>query len=166
MVLKKIILFISIIVLVLLLIGCRTKSVQYHIAYEGVGSFGFDKFNRTFLINKCVKSKKELVELCEEYSNGFYDKNSKIYDSDISKKIRSYDDSFFNNNELIIIVVEKGDSFEYKINNIVIDNSEIVVNLKKLRKYGTFNDLAYAYLFLIELEKKEQVEVLLNVKDK
>lgn len=163
---KKNILFILIIVLVLLLIGCRTKSVQYHVAYEGVGFFGFEKLNHTYLMNKCVKSKKELVELCEEYSNGFYDKNSRIYDNDIPKKIRSYDESFFNNNDLIIIVVEKNDSFEYKINDIFIDNSEIVVNLKKVRNHGTFTDEAYGYLFLIELEKKEQVEILLNVKDK
>ena len=163
---KKIISFILIIVLVLLLNGCNTKIIQYHVGYEGYGAFGFDELNKTYLITKCVKSKQELMDLCEQYSNGFYDKDSKIYNDAVPNIIRSYEDSFFNINDLIIIVVDKNDSFDYRINEISVNNSSIVVNLRRHYNHGTFTDIARSYLFLIELSKKEQEEIVLNINDK
>ena len=113
----KKVLFIMIIVLMLFLNGCSSKTNQYCVAYEGKGSLG-------------------------------------------------YDDTYFNKKDLIILVVDKGNSFDYQICGIDIRDTYIDIIIKKLHKYGGFTDEAYAYLFLIEIEKQEQEEIILSIRDK
>lgn len=162
----KKVLFIMIIVLMLFLNGCSSKTNQYCVAYEGKGSLGYDEINNTYLIKECIKSKQELMELCDRYSNGFYDINSKNYNNQIPTIIRGYDDTYFNKKDLIILVVDKGNSFDYQICGIDIRDTYIDIIIKKLHKYGGFTDEAYAYLFLIEIEKQEQEEIILSIRDK
>ena len=119
-----------IIVPILFFLGCNIKNNDYHVAYKGKYSFGFDDSNMTFLVSKCVKSLDELIKLCDDYSNGFYESNSSNYNDEVPKKIRSYDESFFRSNDLIIIVVGKNDAFDYIVHEVEDIDSTIVVKLR------------------------------------
>lgn len=154
-----------IIVPILFLLGCNIKNNDYHVAYKGKYSFGFDDSNMTFLVSKCVKSLDELIKLCDDYSNGFYESNSSNYNDEVPKKIRSYDESFFRSNDLIIIVVGKNDAFDYIVHEVEDIDSTIVVKLRKKHFIGIYTDELYSYLILIELEKKENEELVLEITD-
>lgn len=53
-----------------------------------------------------------LKDLCVEWSNPAYQEGSEHYSSELSKKIRSYDKEFFNDNVLIVYSFERGHSKE------------------------------------------------------
>lgn len=55
-----------------------------------------------------IGSVKELNDICEKWGNPSFDESNDFFSSEISKKIRSYDDSFFVDNTLIIYSFLRG----------------------------------------------------------
>ena len=158
---KKLLLLL--IMLFICLTACGGETFPYHVVYNKKGGFGFDKEKNTFLVCESVSSRSELIELCEKYDNHYFDDDFSYANEEIPMIIRSYDESFFNNKDLIIVVTTKNDSFNYKIKGIDINGQEIIINLKKKKLYGTFTDEAYSYMFIIEIEKVEHNSVSLKI---
>lgn len=69
--------------------------------------------------------------------------------------IRNYDDSFFIDKSLIVCVIDGENRFDYSVDKLKVSNDELVINIKKTNKMGTFTDEAFANLSIIEVEKNE-----------
>ena len=158
---KKLLLLL--IVLFIGLTACSCNTVSYHVAYNDYGAIGFDTEKNTFFVCESISSRDKLIELCERYDNHYFDDDFSRANQEIPMIIRSYDESFFNNNDLIIVVTTKNDSFNYKIKGIDINGQEIIINLKKKKLYGTFTDEANSYMFIIEIEKVEHHSVSIKI---
>ena len=155
---KKLIL--TIILLMLILIsGCSKNNIKFKVAYEGKGGFGFDKENSTFCISEHVSSKEQLIELSDKMNNHFFDESSTNYNNEIATHIRTYDDIFFKENSLIICVINAGNGYEYKINDLDIQDNILSVNIKKIEKSGIYTDEGFTYIFVIETNKNNLIDV-------
>lgn len=139
--------------------GCSCKSNKFKIAYEGKGGFGFDEDKLTYCISEYISTKEELKTLSKKLNNGYFDESSTSYNSNIGLIIRNYDDIFFNDNNLIVCVIDAGNRFDYSVNKLDVSNNKLIINIKKTQKKGTFTDEAFSYLFIIEVEKKDFLNI-------
>lgn len=155
---KKLILTIILLMLILLS-GCSKNNIKFKVAYEGKGGFGFDKENSTFCISEHVSSKEQLIELSDKMNNHFFDESSTNYNNEIATHIRTYDDIFFKENSLIICVINAGNGYEYKINDLDIQDNNLSVNIKKIEKSGIYTDEGFTYIFVIETSKSNMINI-------
>lgn len=151
---KKIIIILFLLMnFVIISTSCIKKTKPYRVSFQGKGGFGFDEENYTWCMTKFVSSQDELEKLSNKMNKGFFDESSNNYNSEIALKVRSFDNNFFQFNNLIICVIEAGNSYNYYIDDLVPSENQLIINIKKKKKKGTFTDEAYSYLFIIELNK-------------
>ena len=99
--------------------------------------------------------REKLETLSKKLNNGYFDELSFSYNSEMGLMIRKYDDEFFKDNSLVICVIDAGNYYNYSVNKLEVSNSELTINIKKTQKKGIFTDEAFAYSFIIEVEKTE-----------
>ena len=133
--------------------GCIKETNQYKISFEGKGGFGFNADDSTYCITELIHSKDELEQLSDKMNNGYFDEFSTNFNNEIALKVRSFDKNFFENNNLIICVIDASSSYDYFIDNLDLNENKLIINIKKSKKKGTFTDEAYSYLFIIEVNK-------------
>lgn len=131
------------------------KIISINVGYEGKGSFGFDEENLSYTICEKITNADKLIELSSQMKNGFFDESSNSYNSKLGIKVRSYDNDYFVNNDLIICVFDAGNHYNYNVNNIINYEDALIVNIDKNLKIGTFTDESFAYIILIEINKKD-----------
>lgn len=131
------------------------KIISINIGYEGKGSFGFDEENLWYTLCEKITNADKLIELSSQMKNGFFDESSNSYNSKLGIKVRSYDNDYFVNNDLIICVFDAGNHYNYNVNNIINYEDALIVNIDKNLKIGTFTDESFAYIILIEINKKD-----------
>ena len=156
---KKILMMCFTLCLIAVVGGCSYKTNKFEIAYEGKGGFGFDEDKLTYCISEYISTKEELKALSKKLNNGYFDEFSTSYNSSVGLIIRNYDDVFFNDNNLIVCVIDGANSFDYSVNKLDVSNNKLIINIKKAQKKGTFTDEAFSYLFIIEVEKKEFLNI-------
>ena len=156
---KKILILFLAITTIIFLTSCN-NSIKFAVGYEGKGTFGFYAQGMGATNVEIVSSKDELIDLCEKYNNNFFNENSGNYNNEIPLKVRSYDDSFFESHSLVICEISAGNHYSYKVNKIIKDEDSLQIIIKEKRKIGTYTDIGFIYLFLLELEKED----VLNIK--
>lgn len=152
---KKIIVLFMMLILSVTLVGCSNKNHNFSIAYEGKSAFGFDDEKLTYCLSEYVSTREKLETLSKKFNNGYFDELSLSYNSEMGLMIRKYDDEFFKDNSLVICVIDAGNHYNYSVNKLEVRNSELIINIKKTQKKGIFTDEAFAYSFIIEVEKTE-----------
>lgn len=158
---RALILFLAM-TMIFFLISCG-NNIIYSVAYEGKGTFGNytnDSGGVTFGMLEIVSSRDELVSLCEKYNNNYFNENSEFYNNEIPETVRSFDDVFFESHSLVICEIVAGNYCSYKISKIIKVEDNLQIVIKEKRKTGTYTDVAFMYLFLLELEKDD----VLNIK--
>ncbi|MCM1260391.1 MAG: hypothetical protein NC182_05595 [Prevotella sp.] len=166
---KKAYIVVTIIMMVMSLSGCKNSNkLDYNLVYNQMGIFGYKHIdNVTYKYHdSVVLSYEQLLNDCIEWNNDALNESSINYNSELSKLIRSYDEQFFNEKNLIIISFETGNYLKTKVKNIVLNDSILSVNLKQTTKYGNFTTEAYDWLMVIEIDKLnlDNINLIINIK--
>lgn len=137
------------------LYACANGQIEYHIGFSDLAIFG-SKENEdggiAYGLTKTIKSVEELRDVCEEWNNPAFDENSDGYSSELSQKIRGYDEKFFETKALII-----NSSLQYnsesvpKVEKLTHDGDVLIIQVSL--KDGMYWDIAEGWLFLIEVNK-------------
>lgn len=136
--------------------GCNL-GIKFDIGYDKMGGFGskeIDGVSTTYTL-ELVNSLQELEDLCDAWGNPAFQENSEHYSVELSQKIRSYNETYFNEKILVVYSFERGHSKETRIDGITVDGLQLVVNARLIAKKGTFTDEAFNWLILIEVNKAE-----------
>ncbi|WP_264230045.1 hypothetical protein [Acholeplasma laidlawii] len=160
MVKKNMILGMLIIMSLGFLIGCGEQNF-FVISYNEIGSFGSKTIDEGITMHtlEMASSLQELKDLCDIWNNQAFQENSEYYTSELSQKLRSYNESFFSDHNLIVYSFERGHSKETIINNISVEDSELIIEASFITKKGTFTDEAFNWLILIEVNKTDATGV-------
>ncbi|MDD4157149.1 MAG: hypothetical protein PHY08_11300 [Candidatus Cloacimonetes bacterium] len=162
---KKILNFL-IIMSLSLLAGC-SSGIKFNIGHDQKGGFGFKEVDggKTANILELVSSLQELKDLCDEWGNPAFQENSEYFSSELSEKIRSYDEEYFNENILVIYSFERGHPTETRINSIEVNEEQLLINARHITRRGQFTDEAFYWLMLIEIKKADVIGVTtINIK--
>ncbi len=143
-----------------LLTGCA-KQNNFIVSYDEMGSFRSKTIDEgiTMYALEIINSLQELKDACDTWNNQAFQENSEDYTTELSQKIRSYDEVFFSDKNLIIYSFERGHSKETKINNMNVEDSQLIVNAQYITKKGTFTDESFDWLILIEVNKADVIGV-------
>lgn len=102
-----------------------------------------------------MSSVQELQTLCTEFGNPAFQEDSELYLSELSQKIRTYGEAFFDEKVLVIYSFDRGHDKETRIDSISVSNTKLIVNVSYKTKKGTFSSEAFNWLMLIEVSKSE-----------
>lgn len=144
-----------------LLTGCVDQK-NFIVSYDEIGSFGYKTTDEgiTMYTLEMVSSLQALKDACDAWNNQAFQENSEHYKTELSQKIRSYDESFFSDRNLIIYSFERGHYHETKINDIDIIDSQLTIEAQYIIKKGSFTDEAFNWLILIEVNKTDVTGVV------
>ncbi|MDD4244140.1 MAG: hypothetical protein PHG08_07520 [Bacilli bacterium] len=139
-----------------LLVGC-SSGINFNISFDQKGGFGMKEVDGGFAVNtlEFVDTLEELKDLCDEWNNPAFNKNSEYYSSENSEKIRSYDESFFAEKILVIYSFDTGYNKETRIDSIVVDGEQLIINTRIKTKRGTFESVGFNWLMLIDINKSD-----------
>ena len=139
-------------------IGC-SLGIKFNIVYDKMGGFGYKETNGGVAIDmlELVNSLQDLKDLCDEWNNLAFDEESESFSSELSEKIRSYDEAYFSDKVLIIYSFWRGHRKETRINSIEVEGTQLIVNARYNDKRGIFTDEAFNWLILIEVSKVDIV---------
>ena len=144
--------------------GCTDKGIAFTIGYSEATYFGEKKKDTgEFLIGAqaIVRSCAELKSLCKEWNNNAFSED-KEQDTEFYRKLRSYEDDFFRDNALVIYTsLSWNKSLDPKVKKLTIENEELVLTM--VFKNGTFNNIAEAITFLIEV-KKDDIKMVKTIR--
>lgn len=165
---KKIIISLFLLILIFCLTGCGNKSIGFNVAFDDECAFGYKKDNgyKSFK-DAYITSKDQLISLCIEWNNHSFNDNNEDYNSGLSTLLRSYDNEFFEMNNLIIIQFETGRSIDSKVKKINKEENSLVVAIKQKEKYGIFTTEAFKWVIMIEVTKESTqgvTELVVNFK--
>lgn len=155
--------------------GCDVSSYEknigfsYVVAYAessagGEAIYDSHQFSGVSIEENCIaliRSKQELIEFSDNKDLPFfeikgedrYHMKQHIYDSELSQKIRSYDEAFFNEKSLVLVFVEFPNVYPAKIDTASIEGEELVVKVARPEADSFLDALSY-HTFIIEVDKK------------
>lgn len=141
--------------------GGHSTGIKFNIGLDQKGGFGFKEVDggKTANILELVSSLQELKDFCDEWGNPAFQENSEYYSSESGKKIRSYDEAYFEENILIIYSFWRGQKIETHIDSIEVDGEQLVINARYITRRGNFDDVAFNWLILIEVNKADVLDV-------
>lgn len=135
--------------------------IAYNLAFSGNYEqeklpFGDKYVNTTIESDLKIKvdSLSQLISTSEENEFPFFDENDKNYDSELSKKIREYNEEFFADKSLILI-------FSFGSNNSTVRITGTKLNGTTLTVTGSKPDEIYAsdvkksFVYILEMEKSD-----------
>ncbi len=138
-----------------LLYGCSNSGIEYNIGFSdnvGFGSKEAENSGITYGLTEIVDSLEELKALCEEWHNPAFDEDNDDYSSELSTKIRGYDQEFFENKALIINSSWRYNSErEPRVEKLTVEGGELVIEISLKR--GTYTSVAELFLFIIEVNQ-------------
>ena len=158
---KKILMCIFLFILSFSLTGCFNKGIDYEVAYDNEGVFGFKQPNGGLKLfdNAYITSKDQLISLCDEWGNKAFNENEEYYNSDLAKLLRTYDDEYFKINNLLIVEFETGKGIYSKVKRISVDENDLVVTIKQKELNGVWTTEAFHWLMIIEVSKENTSSV-------
>lgn len=163
---KKLFYVCIILVEICILTGCSNSNLlDYTVLYEQEGTLGYkivDNKSYNFQHN-IITSYQQLIDICDEWNNNSFEEDAENYNSELAKLIRSCDEKYFIENDLIIISFETSNYLKTKIKKIEYNNSQIKVELKQTNKNGVYTTEAYPWLMIIKIDKLNEENIELNV---
>jgi len=143
-----------------LLAGC-SSGIKYNIGFNKMSGFGIKEveggFTETTL--EIVSSLQELKDLCLEWDNPAFKENSEYYSSELSKKMRSYDEAYFEEKILIVYSFVRSHHRETRIDSLEVNGEQLVINARYITRRGSFPDEVFNWLILIEVNKADVLGV-------
>lgn len=156
-------------------VGCDVfpvgKSIgfTYAVAYAESGSdggdvlYGCDQYSGVLIeenIASLFNSRQELLDFSDEKGLPFfeikgddrYHLQKNIYDSELSQRIRSYDETFFNENSLLLIFIVFPNVDPAKVDTVYIQGNELIVEIAR-PETDSFMDAESHHAFVIECSK-------------
>ncbi len=160
---KKIVVVLLISILgVCLLVGCakdeKAHSIEYKVACSTIPIDVYLQNPYSGEILKKVDSVQGYEKLCNDNDILIFDENNENYDSDLCKDLRSYDDSYFEENSLIVLTYYSKEIYDEKINNIKLNGEVLEVDIDKKfsEEHDSINsNILVSYAFFIEVKKSE-----------
>jgi hypothetical protein len=154
MIKKGIYLFVVVIMCTVLLYGCGNSGIEYNIGFSD--NVGFGSKEDDGITYECfteiVDSLDELEALCEEWHNPAFDEDNDDYTSELSEKIRGYNEEFFENKALIIDSSWRYNSARVpRVEKLTIEGDALMIEISLKR--GAYNDVAQKWLFIIEVNQ-------------
>lgn len=165
---KKIFYVYIIFVTMCVLTGCNNSNkLDYTILHDQEGTLGYkivDNKSYNYQHN-IITSYQQLIDICDEWNNNSFEEDAENYNSELAKLIRSCDEKYFIENDLIIISFETSNYLKTKIKKIEYNNSQIKVELKQTNKNGVYTTEAYPWLMIIKIDKlnEENIELIVNI---
>lgn len=154
---KVICLGIIIVMIISVFTACNSKdnqaygnSLPFSIDYSGEMS----PVTETYLKEK-VDSLQELIDLSNENDYPFFNENDENYNSDLSQKVREYDDSYFNNKSLILVFFYETSHSPTKIDSVRIKENAINVVIARPNEIYASSDVSTVYAFVIGVNKND-----------
>ena len=163
---KKICLFFLILFSLIFINSCNNNLIRnYSVAYHDIGLFGYQEQNiLNYDYNVLILSYEHLKTECLKCNYEAFNQNSLIYNTDLSKIIRSYNEDFFLKNCLIMFTYETGEGKKAKLKNIKFKDSTININLKEYGKKSCVSSLVSVYYtMIIEIENKNLDNIKLKI---
>lgn len=159
---KKGIYFLAVVIMcTVFLYGCGNSGIEYNVGFSdnvGFGSKEVENGGITYGLTEIVNSLIELEALCEEWNNPAFDENNEEYSSELSEKIREYNEEFFENKTLIInSSIQYNSAREPKVDQLTIEEGDLVIEISLKR--GTYTDVAESWLFLIEVNQTDVQDI-------
>ena len=153
---KKIVVSMFLLVFGLCLTACTNMGIDFKVSYDNEGIFGFKEPNGGLKLfsNAYITSKEQLMSLCDEWGNKSFDENEEYYNSVLAKLLRTYDDEYFELNNLLIIEFETGKGINSKINKVSTEENNLVVTIKQKEKNGVWTTEAFHWLMIVEVSKE------------
>ncbi len=143
--------------------GNDTGVFAYNVAFAESYDEANVPFNLSFMggkdvpekdLNIILRTKQELIDFCSEQNLSFYDKNDANYNSKLSKKIRDYNEDYFNKNSLILIINFGKKYASARIEDIKIEDNVVSITFVKPDiEYETENLTTFAYI--VEVNKND-----------
>lgn len=128
------------------------KSLVFNVYATGY-SYGVSELSQ-YNLTKKVDSLDELINLSNENDYPFFNESDTDYHWELSKKIREYDDSYFQEKALILVFYYKSAGYPIKIDSLRIQGDTIKVIMAR-PKLTAVDDVVSWQAFLIELDKKD-----------
>lgn len=107
----------------------------YYIRYNGWGSFAYKENVFSGYCLEIVKTREELIQVCNENNNPAFNKEHTNYDSNMSEYLRGLDAKFFSEYALIVYSTQINVDSYLDIKGITIEDDVIKIN-KKMVKQG------------------------------
>ena len=104
-----------------------------------------------------LKTKDELVSLCQDNQYPFFDADNENFDRKLSRAIRSYDKSYFEDKALVFILLSQNNDFLSQIDRIEIEQDILTVyisNPKEIQDRDNSTMEKSACIYIIEMEKR------------
>ncbi|HHT83854.1 MAG TPA: hypothetical protein GXZ92_05315 [Clostridiales bacterium] len=157
MIKKMICLGVILVMVILAFTACNSKDnetygkpLPFNVAYSGT----MYPVTETYLKEK-VDSLQDLIYLSNENDYPFFNEIDENYNSDLSQKVREYDDSYFINKALILVFFYETSQSPTKIDSVRIKDNSINVIIARPGEMYTANDAETVYAFIIEVNKKD-----------
>ena len=153
---KKMLFIMFLFVFTLFLTSCENTDIEFKVSYDNEGTFGFKEDNNILNLfgEAYITSKEQLISLCNEWDNKSFDENEEYYNSNLAILLRTYDDEYFDDNNIIIIEFETGRGIDSRIKNISIQEEKIVMTVKQKEKKGIWTTEAFHWLMIVEVSKE------------
>ena len=160
--LKKVFYILLIVIICpVLLKGCKNLGIEYSVGFSDNVGFGIIEIQNggiTIGLIEIVNSLDELETLCEEWNNPAFDEDNDDYSSELSEKIREYNEEFFENKALIInSSCQYNSKREPGVDKLIIEEDKLIIEVSLKR--GTYTDIAESWLFLIEVNKADIIDI-------
>lgn len=164
---KTLVLGVILIISLGLLAGC-SSGIKFNIGYEGKGytkgAFNFTDESGEELGNhnlvKLVKSVEELRTFCAESNNPAFLVDNQKYPNNLSKKIREYDEAFFAEKALIVVLLAaKNAGVSYTVKNLNFEKDTLFVSIKVKETKGNSAQVITPWTFLIEINQADTVGI-------
>ena len=122
--------------------------INYKVTYEGqYGQLGQKNY-----ISIC-NSNNELMQLCTDNNYGFYDEESRYYESPMGRMIRNYTDNFFKRKSLVVCAFTESAYFgPLKVSSVEVVEKTLTLKINRPDS-DTASDVVVSWMFIIEVTK-------------
>ena len=158
---KKIILFIILLLFCLYLTACTNTRIDFKVSYDYMNVFGHKEVDGKYqyFSDAYINSQEQLISLCDEWNNKSFNDKDDEYQSYLSTLLRQYNDDYFQLNDLIIIELETGQGIYTKIKSINFEEDRLIVNIIQKQRNGIWTTEAFRWLIIVEIPKDSTNDV-------
>ena len=143
--------------------------INCNLKYSAKGSFGYknnEEGKLYYLNQEFIKSKNQLVELCNEYNRKTFNENNTENPNELNALLQSLDEAYFLDKNIIIFTFWTGNMCINNITNCsIIDdtlNFDIIESYKEDDYFYTLE--SYLWLVILEVDKLETSNVsIINI---
>ncbi|MGI6781757.1 MAG: hypothetical protein ACOX56_02900 [Acholeplasmataceae bacterium] len=144
----KKIMIIIIIILIGIMTGCKS-GVRFKVDYHGRGRVGYGRDISMF------SSLDELKDFCVNRNSDTFNEEGEFYMHEINQKLRTFDENFFNDKNLIIYEYDSGHKQKMVIRSMKIVDSTLVITVRENYEVGAYYDIGFYRTMFIVVDKDD-----------